>query len=90
MHHLAPYAPLKASNVDGTVAMLELATTTKPKWVHYVSTLVAAVDRDSDGWLLEGFPQSDPSELAGGYAQSKWVSEKLLTEAARRGIGVRG
>jgi thioester reductase-like protein len=88
LHHIAPYPHLKASNVDSTVAMLQLATTTKPKWVHYVSTLVAAVDRDSDGWLLERLPQGRPTELAGGYAQSKWVSEKLLGEAARRGIGV--
>ncbi len=88
LHHIAPYALLKASNVDSTVAILELATTAKSKWIHYVSTLVAAVDRDTDGWLLEDFPQADPSELAGGYSQSKWVSEKLLSEAAQRGIGV--
>jgi thioester reductase-like protein len=88
LHHTAPYAHLKGSNVDSTVAMLRLATTTKPKWVNYVSTLVAAVDRDSEGYLLEGLPQSDPAELAGGYAQSKWVSEKLLDQAVQRGIGV--
>ena len=88
LHHIAPYSHLKASNVDSTVAMLRLATTTRPKWVHYISTLVAAVDRDSEGWLLESLPHDEPAELAGGYAQSKWVSEKLLQEAARRGIGV--
>jgi len=88
LHHLAPYAQLKASNVSSTVTMLHLATTTKPKWLHYISTLVAAVERDSDGWLLEDFPRADPVDLAGGYAQSKWVSEKLLAEAAQRGIGV--
>jgi len=88
LHHIASYPQLKASNVDSTVAMLQLATTAKPKWVHYVSTLVAAVDRDSEGWLLESLPETDPVELAGGYAQSKWVSEKMLAEAAHRGIGV--
>jgi thioester reductase-like protein len=88
LHHLAPYAQLKASNVQSTVAMLQLATTARPKWIHYVSTLVAAVDRDQDGGLLEDFPQAAPVDLASGYAQSKWVSEKLLAEAARRGFGV--
>ncbi len=88
LHHLAPYAQLKAANVDSTVGLLRLATTGKPKWLHYVSTLVAAVDRDSDGRLVEKFPQAHPAELAGGYAQSKWVSEKLLAAAAGRGIGV--
>jgi thioester reductase-like protein len=88
LHHLAPYAQLKAGNVDSTVALLRLAATARPKWLHYVSTLVAAVDRDGDGWLLEEFPAEDPAELASGYAQSKWVSETLLSQAARRGIGV--
>ncbi len=88
LHHLAPYAQLKASNVSSTVAMLHLATTTRSKWIHYISTLVAAVDRDGDGCLLEDFPRADPVDLASGYAQSKWVSEKLLAEAAQRGIGV--
>jgi thioester reductase-like protein len=88
LHHLASYPQLKASNVSSTVAMLQLATTTRPKWIHYVSTLVAAVERDPEGWLLEDFPRRGPGELAGGYAQSKWVSEKLLAEASRRGIGV--
>jgi thioester reductase-like protein len=88
LHHLAPYAQLKASNVSSTVAMLQLATTTKPKWIHYISTLVAAVERDGNGWLLEDFPRANAADIAGGYAQSKWVSEKLLAEAAQRGIGV--
>ena len=88
LHHLASYAQLKASNVSSTVTMLHLATTAKPKRIVYISTLVAAVDRDSHGWLLEDLPRTDPVDLAGGYAQSKWVSEKLLAEAAQRGIGV--
>ena len=88
LHHMASYSQLKAANVDSTVALLRLAATVRPKWLHYVSTLVAVVDRDSDGGLLEEFPADNPAELAGGYAQSKWVSEKLLSEAAQRGIGV--
>ena len=89
MHHLAPYAQLKASNVGSTVAMLRLATTTRSKWIALLSTLVAAVDRDGDGCLLEGLPHVLIRWIsASGYAQSKWVSEKLLAEAAQRGIGV--
>lgn len=88
LHHLAAYAQLKASNVSSTEAILQLATSGQPKWVHYVSSLVAAVERDEQGSLAEDFPRRDSTELAGGYAQSKWVSEMLLAEAARRGIGV--
>jgi thioester reductase-like protein len=88
LHHLAAYAQLKASNVSSTAAILQLAITGRPKWVHYVSSLVAAVERDEQGALTEDFPHRDSAELAGGYAQSKWVSEMMLAEAARRGIGV--
>jgi thioester reductase-like protein len=88
LHHLAPYAQLKAANVTSTVAMLQLAATTRPKRLHYVSTIVAAVDRDEDGFLLEDFPRAARPELAGGYSQSKWVSEKLLAQAAARGFNV--
>lgn len=88
LHHLAPYAQLKVNNVDSTVALLQLATTVRPKWLHYISTLVAAVDCDSAGWLLEEGPRAAPVGLVGGYTQSKWVSEQLVTQAAQRGIGV--
>jgi thioester reductase-like protein len=88
LHHLAPYAQLKASNVTSTVAMLRLAATQRPKWLHYVSSIVAVVDRDNHGYLTEDFPRRASAELAGGYSQSKWVSEKLLAQAAERGFGV--
>lgn len=88
LHHLAPYAQLRASNVGSTVAMLRLAGTERPKHLHYVSSMVAAEDRDDDGFLTEDFPQQAGTELAGGYAQSKWVSEKLLGQARERGFGV--
>jgi thioester reductase-like protein len=88
LHHLAPYAQLKASNVTSTVAMLRLAATERPKWLHYVSSIVAVADRDNDGYLTEDFPRRPSAELAGGYSQSKWVSEKLLAQAAARGFGV--
>lgn len=88
LHHLASYAQLKASNVTSTAAMLQLAATDRPKWLHYVSSIVAAVDRDDHGSLTEDFPRRASADLAGGYAQSKWVSEKLLAQAAERGFGV--
>lgn len=88
LHHMAPYEQLKASNVDSTLAMLRLSAIEKPKRLHFISTLAAAVDRDAGGLLLERFPEEDPEELVSGYTQTKWVSEKLLAEAARRGFEV--
>ena len=88
VNHLFEYEQLRACNVGGTIEILKMATQKKTKKVYYISTLVSSVDRDSEGYLLERFPEADPSELTGGYAQTKWVSEKLLGEAHQRGIPV--
>ncbi|MBV1910616.1 MAG: thioester reductase domain-containing protein [Kangiellaceae bacterium] len=76
---LKPYEDLKSTNVEGTRRAIEFATQGKKKALHYVSTLSVFVDttpkplvcRESD-MLLE------PVDVYGGYAQSKWVAEKML------------
>ena len=88
LNHLARYERLRAANVGSTVDLLRLAGTHKPKWMYYISSMIAATERDKEGLLLEQLPTAGTSELSGGYAQSKWASEKLLAEARRRGFGV--
>jgi thioester reductase-like protein len=88
LNHLAPYERLRASNVRSTVEALRLAANKRPKWIYYVSSMIAAADRDSEGALLEQLPAGDPAEITGGYAQTKWVSECLLGEARMRGFGI--
>lgn len=88
LNHLAGYDRLRAANVMSTVELLRLAGSKKPKWMYYVSSMIAANDRDGDGNLLEQLPAANPSGITGGYPQSKWVSEKLLAEAHNRGFGV--
>jgi myxalamid-type nonribosomal peptide synthetase MxaA len=88
LNHLASYERLRAANVSSTVDLLRLAGSGKPKWMYYISSMIAATDRDGDGSLLEQFPSGDPSEINGGYAQTKWVSERLLAQAQDRGFGV--
>jgi thioester reductase-like protein len=56
--------------------------------MYYVSSMIAASDRDSEGSLVEQLPVGDAAEITGGYAQTKWVSERLLGEARQRGFGV--
>jgi L-aminoadipate-semialdehyde dehydrogenase len=56
--------------------------------LHYVQ-LSDSLPNDPTG--LKGVPESDDLEAArhslkSGYGQSKWVSEKLLFEAGRRGL----
>ena len=88
VNHVIDYEQLRACNVGGTIEVLKMATQIKTKQVYYISTLVSSVDRDSEGYLLERFPEADSAELIGGYAQTKWVSEKLLGEAHQRGLPV--
>lgn len=88
LNHLASYDRLRAANVLSTVELLRLAGSQRPKWMYYVSSMIAANDRDRDGNLLEQLPAASPSGITGGYPQSKWVSEKLLADAHDRGFGV--
>ncbi|MDP2178896.1 non-ribosomal peptide synthetase [Methylicorpusculum sp.] len=83
-----PYAALKAANVSGTEEVLRLACTIKVKAVHYISTLsVFENDSNVDSVMEDDFPENG-SGLVGGYAQSKWVAEKMVRMAGDRGLPV--
>lgn len=84
-----PYAALKAANVDGTLELLRLATTERLKPFHLISTVgvFSSADRDG-GAVLETEPLEASGSLAVGYAQSKWVAEKLAHLAAARGVPI--
>ena len=84
----------------GTLTAIDLAATLKPKFLVFVSS-TSAIDTEhyvhlsdslaGDAISLGGIPESDDlegarSDLKTGYGQSKWVSEKLLFEAGRRGL----
>ena len=83
-----PYGQLRAANVLGTQEILRLASTGQTTSVQYLSTL-AVLFTDAhigDECLLEStLPLSDPS-LKGGYAQSKWVADRLVLAAQDRGL----
>ncbi|TFK71908.1 alpha-aminoadipate reductase Lys1p [Pluteus cervinus] len=100
VHWVYPYERLRSANVLSTMAAIELAATDKPKnlvfvsstsaidAVHYVQLSESLVQGHSD---YRGVPESDDLEAAKsvlktGYGQTKWVSEKLLFEAGRRGL----
>jgi len=83
-----PYATLKAANVSGTQELLRLACTEKVKPVHYISTVsVFEDDSNFDLVMEDDFPE-DGTGLVGGYAQSKWVAEKMVRIAGSRGLPV--
>ena len=82
-----PYAALRDTNVQGTQEILRLASQVKIKPVHFISTLdvfqsayYSQLEQSEDA----EFP--DCSLPCSGYAQSKWVAEKLVKTAHERGI----
>lgn len=84
------YDALKAVNVLGTQAILKLASNGKVKPVHFVSTfsVFSSGDRAAKTVIREQDMPECCDELQSGYAQSKWVAERLMTIAAERGIPV--
>jgi amino acid adenylation domain-containing protein/thioester reductase-like protein len=83
-----PYQVHKASNVLGTQEILRLASETRLKPVHFVSTLSILYSGGiNDGRILgEDIDRDQVGAPFGGYAQSKWVAEKLVEQAGERGI----
>lgn len=83
-----PYSALRSANVLGTQEILKLASKTKVKPVHFVSTLdVFQSPRYAQmSVILEQDDLESGDDLSDGYAQSKWVGEKLVKQAHARGI----
>jgi amino acid adenylation domain-containing protein/thioester reductase-like protein len=89
VNNLHSYQTLKAANVLGTQEILRLASTARPKAIHYISTLdvLAPVVTAEPGRVLsEDQLLENWRGLKQGYAQSKWVAEQLLRVGAERGI----
>ena len=90
---LYPYSALEAVNVGGTQEILRLASQSRVKPVHYIST----VDVFAAGNSLQPrtIGETGESSLIGpvhdlfsGYAKSKCVAETLMQEAHTRGIPI--
>jgi amino acid adenylation domain-containing protein/thioester reductase-like protein len=85
-----PYGALKAVNVMGTRSILKLASQSKLKPIHFISTLDVFESLVTTGVsvVYEQDSIAQGNGLAGGYAQSKWVAEHLVTQASTTGIPV--
>jgi thioester reductase-like protein len=92
VNFVEPYPKLKAANVLGTQEVLRLASQFQLKPVHYISTLsVFPWEEDfskSNEHIFYENDSLDRGTLVGGYEQSKWVAEKLVTIARTRGLPV--
>jgi amino acid adenylation domain-containing protein/thioester reductase-like protein len=83
-----PYTALKAVNVIGTKSILSFANHSKLKPVHFMSTLDVFEARMamSPAVIYEHDAIACGYEITGGYAQSKWVAEQLVSRAAEAGL----
>jgi amino acid adenylation domain-containing protein/thioester reductase-like protein len=84
-----PYAALRNANVGGTKEMIRLASRGGAT-LHHVSTN-GVLPHSVEGWSEDTVIDINdvPTRLLDGYGQTKWVAEKLVFEAGRRGIPVR-
>ena len=92
VHWVFPYAQLAGPNVSGTVEALRLASSGgKIKPMHFVSSTSVF---DTEHYVSMDLVMEDDSldaaaeHLSSGYAQTKWVSEKIVMLARSRGLPV--
>lgn len=93
-----PYSNLKPANVNGTHEILRLSTFSKNIPIHYFSTIgiflnsleITYDDKDNRkvDQILEENSLRFKGKIRTGYAQSKWVAERLMEEARLRGVPV--
>jgi thioester reductase-like protein len=84
-----PYRMLRDSNVGGTEELLKFATHRRLKPFHFVSTVgVFSSPEYVSETVSEDVPLEESGALYVGYAQTKWVSERMVRHAADRGLPV--
>ncbi len=87
LNFIFPYEYLKTTNVDGTAETLRLASEGRAKYYHYVSSYSVYDTPGNDGQrLMEDAPLTRWSGFSLAYSETKWVSEKLVGIARRRGL----
>jgi amino acid adenylation domain-containing protein/thioester reductase-like protein len=89
VNFLYPYAQLRAANVDGTRSVIRLAAPRRVP-VHFLSTIAVVAGFGTAGVqrVDEDLPLAHADRLTMGYAESKWVAERLLQQAADLGLPV--
>ncbi len=89
LSQMASYAQLAATNVGGTKEILKLATYQAPIRVELISSVSVF---ESEAYRnMEILETDDVSAWEGihiGYSQTKWVGERLILEAGKKGLPI--
>lgn len=87
VHSLEPYESLQRVNVGGTTTAINFQHCGRNKALIYAATLSVFVDaRPLPSVCLETDALEGKSTIYGGYAQSKWVAERLVRNSANAHI----
>ncbi len=87
LNFVFPYEFLKGTNVRGTIETLRLACTGKPKYYHYISSYSVYDTPNNKGKrVYENDPLTTSRGFSLAYSETKWVSEKLVEIAKKRGL----
>jgi amino acid adenylation domain-containing protein/thioester reductase-like protein len=85
------YEAHQRANVAGTIEVLRLLATGRPKALHHISTLGVLERHAAD---TAGVPVREEIDLdrvplpGSGYSRSKWVAEQIVTRAGAHGATV--
>jgi len=86
VNHMYGYSKLKTANSLSTIELIKIAMNGQPKKLSYISTESAISENNNQGVGYEAEVRENPGQFFGGYALSKWVSERLLKQAFDRGM----
>ncbi|SDB09866.1 non-ribosomal peptide synthetase [Eubacterium oxidoreducens] len=87
LNFVYPYSYLKNTNVYGTIEALRFACAKKPKYFHFISSYSVFDTPDNLGkFVTESQPLNTSSGFSLAYSETKWVAEKLVGIANKRGL----
>jgi len=88
--HLSCWGLREPYNVGGTLNVIKFASTKRQKFINFISTASVFSDLDCQKSIIteQSILNSKNFQTLGAYNQTKWVSEKLMSEAKSRGFPV--
>ncbi|MCD8299971.1 MAG: thioester reductase domain-containing protein [Clostridiales bacterium] len=87
LNFVFPYEYLKETNVHGTVETIRLAGEGRAKYYHYVSSYSVYDTPGNHGRkVMEDDPLKNWHGFSLSYSETKWVSEKIVGIARKRGL----
>jgi thioester reductase-like protein len=88
VNYVYPYAIIKPHTVEGTQEVLRLASMHVHTPLYYISTNGIFAAQASTVFRENSDIDAFAAHLSTGYTQAKWVAEKLVWQAASRGLPV--